>query len=64
MNYEHHTVNHRVGFVNLENQTIERRWRDVKSVVKRRDKQIKVSRLVIIEVKKIVESQNLVCRKV
>ena len=41
MNYEHHTVNHRVGFTDPNNpwihtQTIERRWGDVKGVVKRR----------------------------
>lgn len=41
MNYEHHTVNHKEGFVNFQNrwihtQTIERHWGDMKEVVKRR----------------------------
>ena len=41
MNYEHHTVNHKIGFVNFDNpwvhtQTIERHWGDMKEVIKRR----------------------------
>ena len=41
MNYVHHLVNHKEGFVNFDKplihtQTIKRHWKDIKEVIKRR----------------------------